>query len=51
MLLTNADILNAGSSLDVYARGPMWEYGLDFGHGTGHGIGMFLNVHEGLSLE
>ena len=39
----------SGSSLDTLARRPLWRYGLDFGHGTGHGIGMFLNVHEGKS--
>lgn len=33
--------------LDVLARMPMWEQGLDYGHGTGHGVGYFLNVHEG----
>ena len=33
--------------LDAIARGPLWEHGLDFGHGTGHGVGYFLNVHEG----
>ncbi len=33
--------------LDAIARVPMWEHGLDFGHGTGHGVGYFLNVHEG----
>jgi len=33
--------------LDSLARAPMWEQGLDFGHGTGHGVGYFLNVHEG----
>lgn len=33
--------------LDVVARMPMWEQGLDYGHGTGHGVGYFLNVHEG----
>ncbi|MBL8352447.1 MAG: aminopeptidase P family protein [Burkholderiaceae bacterium] len=33
--------------LDTLARAPMWEHGLDFGHGTGHGVGYFLNVHEG----
>ncbi len=33
--------------LDAIARAPMWEQGLDFGHGTGHGVGYFLNVHEG----
>ena len=40
----------SGSSLDTLARRPLWQYGLDFGHGTGHGIGMFLNVHEGKSF-
>ena len=33
--------------LDAIARAPLWEHGLDFGHGTGHGVGYFLNVHEG----
>lgn len=33
--------------LDALARTPLWEHGLDFGHGTGHGVGYFLNVHEG----
>jgi Xaa-Pro aminopeptidase len=33
--------------LDAIARVPLWEHGLDFGHGTGHGVGYFLNVHEG----
>ncbi len=33
--------------LDALARAPLWEEGLDFGHGTGHGVGYFLNVHEG----
>ena len=33
--------------LDALARAPLWEQGLDFGHGTGHGVGYFLNVHEG----
>jgi Xaa-Pro aminopeptidase len=37
----------AGSQLDVLARAPLWEVGLDFDHGTGHGVGTFLNVHEG----
>jgi len=36
-----------GSSLDVIARIPLWNEGMDFKHGTGHGIGFFLNVHEG----
>lgn len=33
--------------LDTVARAPLWAAGLDFGHGTGHGVGYFLNVHEG----
>jgi Xaa-Pro aminopeptidase len=33
--------------LDPIARAPLWAEGLDFGHGTGHGVGYFLNVHEG----
>lgn len=36
-----------GSNLDVIARQPMWERGLDYKCGTGHGVGFFLNVHEG----
>ncbi|HEX6703480.1 MAG TPA: aminopeptidase P family protein [Albitalea sp.] len=33
--------------LDAIARAPLWEHGVDYGHGTGHGVGYFLNVHEG----
>ncbi|MYM29191.1 M24 family metallopeptidase [Duganella sp. CY15W] len=33
--------------LDAIARAPLWAEGMDFGHGTGHGVGYFLNVHEG----
>lgn len=36
-----------GCHLDILARRPMWAYGINFGHGTGHGVGYFLNVHEG----
>lgn len=36
-----------GVNLDYLARGPLWEMGLDYNHGTGHGVGYFLNVHEG----
>lgn len=36
-----------GPMLDALARAPLWAQGLDFGHGTGHGVGYFLNVHEG----
>lgn len=35
------------SVLDAVARTPLWRRGLDYGHGTGHGVGYFLNVHEG----
>jgi Xaa-Pro aminopeptidase len=37
----------SGLQLDVLARRALWEKGLNYGHGTGHGIGAFLNVHEG----
>lgn len=36
-----------GHLLDTLARKALWEVGLDYLHGTGHGIGMYLNVHEG----
>ncbi len=36
-----------GSQLDALARAPLWEVGLDYDHGTGHGVGSFLGVHEG----
>ena len=35
-----------GANLDVLARAPFWEQGLDYKHGTGHGVGYLLNVHE-----
>ena len=34
-------------TIDAIARAPLWAEGIDFGHGTGHGVGYFLNVHEG----
>lgn len=37
----------SGRNLDVLARHALWEAGLDYGHGTGHGVGCYLNVHEG----
>lgn len=37
----------SGQHLDILARMPLWECGLDFLHGTGHGVGYLLNVHEG----
>ena len=37
----------SGPQLDALARAPLWAAGMDYGHGTGHGVGYFLNVHEG----
>ncbi|MBS7813567.1 aminopeptidase P family protein [Roseococcus pinisoli] len=37
----------AGPHLDAIARRPLWDLGLDYDHGTGHGVGSFLSVHEG----
>lgn len=37
----------SGGDLDILARRWLWNVGLDYGHGTGHGVGYFLNVHEG----
>ena len=36
-----------GSNLDVLARHALWQQGLDYDHGTGHGVGVYLGVHEG----
>lgn len=36
-----------GTNLDILARRPLWEMGLDYNHGTGHGVGYLLSVHEG----
>ncbi len=36
-----------GQQLDTLARHPLWQAGLDYDHGTGHGVGSFLSVHEG----
>ncbi len=38
---------STGANLDILARHPMWQEGLDYKCGTGHGVGFFLNVHEG----
>ena len=37
----------AGAHLDAFARRALWQQGLDFDHGTGHGVGSYLSVHEG----
>lgn len=36
-----------GTHLDILARLPLWEVGLNYGHGTGHGVGCYLSVHQG----
>ena len=36
-----------GAHLDGFARGALWRVGLDYDHGTGHGVGSYLSVHEG----
>lgn len=38
---------STGSNLDIMARGVLWQHGIDYKCGTGHGVGMCLNVHEG----
>ena len=49
LALLNAQFLCGcrGSALDMLARQPLWQEGLDFNHGTGHGVGYLLSVHEG----
>lgn len=37
----------SGAQIDALARNPLWRAGLDFDHGTGHGVGAYLSVHEG----
>ena len=37
----------SGADMDTLARQHLWKKGLDYKHGTGHGVGTFLNVHEG----
>ena len=37
----------SGAQIDSFARAPLWAAGLDFDHGTGHGVGSYLGVHEG----
>ena len=43
----NFPVGTAGPRLDSLARAPLWQVGLDYDHGTGHGIGSYLSVHEG----
>lgn len=41
-------VVLSGHALDILARVPLWKDGLDYRHGTGHGVGSYLNVHEGV---
>lgn len=43
-------VLLPGHALDILARVPLWKDGLDYRHGTGHGVGSYLNVHEGVYI-
>jgi len=47
--LANAKFMEGctGRNLDTFARAPLWSIGADYNHGTGHGVGYILNVHEG----
>lgn len=40
-----------GTQLDAFARDAMWKYGINYLHGTGHGVGQFMSVHEGIDLH
>ena len=42
-----SDSTISGADMDILARKALWAVGLDYKHGTGHGVGTFLNVHEG----
>ena len=37
----------SGRDIDAFARAPLWQFGQDYAHGTGHGVGHYLSVHEG----
>ncbi len=47
LAMTSFPVGTQGIQLDTIARKPLWEIGLNYGHGTGHGVGAFLSVHEG----
>jgi len=47
LTLAKFPINTRGYHLDILARKDLWQHGLNYGHGTGHGVGYFLNVHEG----
>jgi Xaa-Pro aminopeptidase len=47
LALTRFPVGTTGPELDAFARRALWEAGLDYDHGTGHGVGSYLGVHEG----
>ena len=47
LTLAKFQVNTRGYHLDILARKDLWQHGLNYGHGTGHGVGYFLNVHEG----
>ncbi|MSP81511.1 MAG: aminopeptidase P family protein [Alphaproteobacteria bacterium] len=47
LALARFPVGTTGSQLDALARQPLWQLGLDYDHGTGHGVGSYLSVHEG----
>ena len=47
LALVRFPVGTTGSNLDVLARHALWQQGLDYDHGTGHGVGVYLGVHEG----
>jgi len=47
LTLAKFPVNTRGYHLDILARKDMWQHGMNYGHGTGHGVGYFLNVHEG----
>lgn len=47
LALVRFPVGTTGSNLDVLARHALWQHGLDYDHGTGHGVGVYLGVHEG----
>lgn len=47
LTLAKFPVNTRGYHLDTLARKDLWKHGLNYGHGTGHGVGYFLNVHEG----
>ena len=51
MYIWSPILVVAGRDIDAIARSPLWRAGLDYRHGTGHGLGAYLNVHEGEHIK